>query len=980
MRKIVLLQLLIIALILQHAHLQAEERITPPKNPNSAKGCAICHYRWVDTFFIEGKGSDLVDYTSDKFVATSEMCFSCHDGSVLDSRTRAYKTPQHKVNVPPPSEMTLPDIFPLDEQGNMVCATCHTAHGVPSGPDSKETIFMRASNRNSAMCRMCHPAKGGGDKMGNHPLDTTKLEIPQRLVALGAHIGDQPNQVICESCHTAHGSPSESYLIKSGKDSGICLDCHQDMHVFTPDGQKRPVHVVNVKPRSAKIPADLKNKGAQFGKDGELICQTCHKVHNNKIERQLLLIKKDNKSTFCLSCHPDKKYITDTKHNLARSAPNAINLEGNTVAQSGVCSACHLPHRAARQLSGTSDFTTRLCMSCHSKGKIAENANLIGTTHPLSVSLFTKKDTNNGFTSISANKDDLTLPLYDRFGAQDKNGKMTCSTCHDTHRLPTDASTTGSKNAKTTIKALLRKPAPQICGECHRDKFAIANTRHNLSTSAPEVRNILNQTPAQSGLCGSCHIVHGPQKNFLWARPETAKGSSNVEQSLCISCHHETGIAKQKVSSGYSHPADIPPAEKGMQPSLPLFDKKGSFSRKGFIACHTCHDPHHWESGLTPAQSSQKDKAVKKRFTSFLRKPSPNICADCHSDKFQVANTKHDLSKVAPDEKNILNQTPVEAGLCGSCHLVHYAQKSFLWARQTNAGGKDVVEGLCSGCHHTEGLAGKKVLSGYSHPRNIAPTEAGLTTTLPLYDKNGKVKDKGLLACHTCHDPHRWGPGGSDGSDMSKMEGNPQNSFLRIKNSPSATLCENCHPVQGFVEKTDHDLVLTAPESRNSLDQTPAQSGTCGVCHLVHNSKNKIKLWARQLGPVGGKMEMLCTSCHSKTGPATDKVPQIASHPDTALIVNVAKNKKSRDKDLPLFDETTGEKLLVGNITCPSCHDAHQWNPGLSTKGEGIQLEGSALNSFLRASSLELMCSDCHGPDALFKYLYFHDPEKRTGK
>jgi hypothetical protein len=42
------------------------ETLEPPKNPNSAKGCAICHYRWIDTFFVEGRGTDLVPYESKK--------------------------------------------------------------------------------------------------------------------------------------------------------------------------------------------------------------------------------------------------------------------------------------------------------------------------------------------------------------------------------------------------------------------------------------------------------------------------------------------------------------------------------------------------------------------------------------------------------------------------------------------------------------------------------------------------------------------------------------------------------------------------------------------------------------------------------------------------------------------------------------------------------------------------------------------------
>ena len=60
--------------------------IEAPRNPDSAKECAICHYRWIDTFFVDGTGSDLVDYAADKVVAKPEICFSCHDGSVVDSR------------------------------------------------------------------------------------------------------------------------------------------------------------------------------------------------------------------------------------------------------------------------------------------------------------------------------------------------------------------------------------------------------------------------------------------------------------------------------------------------------------------------------------------------------------------------------------------------------------------------------------------------------------------------------------------------------------------------------------------------------------------------------------------------------------------------------------------------------------------------------------------------------------------------------
>jgi predicted CXXCH cytochrome family protein len=802
MKKKSFLILLIAALVLHFKLSDAQMNVAPPKNPNSAKACAICHYRWIDTFFVEGRGSDLVDYTAEKVVATPEMCFSCHDGSVADSRARAYQTAQHKTNVPPPAHMKIPDIFPLDEQGNMVCATCHTAHGVASGPNSKETIFMRTSNRNSAMCRMCHPEMADASKFHNHPLDTVKQAIPRNLIERGAFEGDKTNQLVCETCHAAHGAKYESFLIKSGRDSSLCLECHKDKNPLSPAGKKEPKHVINVKPVKAIIPEAFIKTGARTGKNGELICQTCHKVHENKTEQPSLLISKDKRSDFCLNCHPDKLPVAETRHNLQLSGPDEKNLQGRTVAQAGVCSACHLPHTAARQLSGTGNFTTLLCISCHSKGNIAAKASLTGAQHPLAV----------------RSKNKSALPLFNNFGLQDQNGVITCTTCHDPHRSA--------------------------------EKSAAGQTKEN------------NQT---------------------------------------------------------------------------------------------------------------------RQF--FIRQPLPEICAECHRDKFYIANSKHDLSKTAPETRNIRNQTPLQSGVCGGCHLVHNAQQTFLWARKRTTENESAVDSLCVDCHNDSGLASKKVIKDYSHPINLSPAEKGLATTLPLFEGNGKISPSGMLSCPTCHDPHRWAPSSEQtDKDHFEIEGTSQNSFLRLENSPEPKLCGNCHIAQAYVQKTDHDLVFAAPSALNMIGQTPLESGTCGVCHLVHNSRNKIKLWARDFAGGGSITEMMCTSCHSKNGTAGNKIPSIASHPEGKLITNVGRNTKGRDNYFPLFDKTTGQPETVGNLSCPSCHNGHQWSPGVPSAGSGVKVEGSADNSFLRVQSRDLPCMDCHGPDGLFKYLYFHDPAKRTIK
>jgi len=783
-------------------------QVEPPRNPNSAKSCAICHYRWIDIFFIEGRGSDLVDYTAEKMVATPEMCFSCHDGSIADSRTRAYQTAQHKTNVPPPDHMKLPDIFPLDEQGNMVCATCHTAHGVPSGPDSKETIFMRTSNRNSAMCRMCHPEMADSSKVHNHPLDTVKQAIPPNLIAGGALEGDKPNQLICETCHTAHGAKYESFLIESGKDSSLCLECHGDKDYRMPDGSKKPFHVVNVKPLTAKIPDALIKKGARVGRDGEIICQSCHKIHRNEINRQQLLIQNDQHSALCLACHSDKKMIAETKHNLLLTAPEEKNLAGETVTQAGVCSACHLPHREARRLEGKTQFSQGLCLSCHSKGNNAEKAALNGTQHPMAV--------RPSKTNVNAITD---LPLFNDHGFQDPNGEMTCSTCHDPHRWRTDSA------------------------------------------------------------------ADGADKNS---------------------------------------PAD--------------------------------------------------------RRTSFLRKQAPQICRECHAVKFPVIGSKHDLSKTAPEAKNTKNQTPAESGICGTCHQVHNAREAYLWARKPSSENGDGAADLCLACHNHNGSAAKKVIRDPSHPVNISPSEKGLATTLPLFDAKGAVSDKGVVSCPTCHDPHRWDPLTERGGDYFEEEGSAQNSFLRLENSPSALLCENCHPAQGLVDKTEHDLVVTAPSAKNIIGQTPLESGTCGVCHLTHNGRSEIVLWARGYGMGNNIMERICNSCHSPEGSAKAKVPPVYLHPREKIVKIGDPHKKGQPGYFPLFQGITGVKITAGNISCPSCHNVHRWNPQSAAKGTGANTEGDATTSFLRPPMSFTVCKECHGEGAPFKIKYYHDAAKRKFK
>jgi predicted CXXCH cytochrome family protein len=518
----------------------ARAQISAPKNPKSAKACALCHYRWIDTFFVEGRGTDLVPYQARKVVATPEMCDSCHDGSIMDSRARMTIGRGHKTDMAPPQAMTIPEIFPLDENGKVQCATCHTAHGVPSGGGAETTIFMRTSNKDSAMCRMCHSGMDSSRADLNHPMGTVKRPIPRDFLKLSTAAGKRADNITCETCHTGHGSTHNALLIKSSRNAGLCLACHTDKAMLDAQGRKKAGHVVNARPVSATIPETLLEGGAKVGPAGEVICNTCHRVHGRQTGQHLLIMEDDQKATLCLACHSDKQGLAGTGHNLIQSAPRVVNLQGQSAVQAGICSACHLPHKPARELAPGGDYTTGMCLSCHGKGQFAASPRIFGSSHPLGVTPYDPPAAGDLYTPAKAAKGRLSLPLFDLYGVPSDSGKVTCATCHDPHRRQVRNGSPLSKSNQDKPKNLfLRQTQPDLCKQCHQDKYAVAETKHNLLNSAPRELNLLKQTPGEAGLCGSCHLVHGGEGAFLWAKKAQPSGDLR-NPAACFSCHSDT--------------------------------------------------------------------------------------------------------------------------------------------------------------------------------------------------------------------------------------------------------------------------------------------------------------------------------------------------------------------------------------------------------------------------------------------------------
>ncbi len=899
--------------------------------------CSVCHVLWMGTFSTNQKTllgpteANIVIAGSVGLSSSRRMCASCHDGYVQDSRTVIAAGNRHQQIRTPPDWLKLPDSLRLDMNNEFYCGTCHGFHDVRGMGEIGIQPFMRLDNERSEMCAACHTDKA--EKLGrqNHPVGVKRDSLPRETI---------------------------------------------------------------------------ERLGGKFGPDGEIICQSCHLPHGKPA-----LLAPLKGSALCLLCHVEKKSVLHSDHNLGRSAPDIRNSQGKDTSESGPCSSCHVPHngkgrRIWAQLNGEGNPSVQTCLSCH--GKKTGVKDIGEHSHPVGV----------------ASKTDSVLPLFSDTGQRQANGKVQCATCHDVHAWePTGQAeyVNGMEGSAANSFLRITNQDSGLCISCHGDKQGVLQTDHDLRLSAPLITNSQGATPEVSGPCGVCHIPHNAAAVKLWAREPV---SGNPATVFCLACHERETEYIRKTIGEHSHPVDVPLlTQSGAISGLPLFSENGDRSPSGRVQCATCHNPHQWNPDPDAADSAKNVEGdASNSFLRIANSPQSELCLSCHDAKKQVVASDHNLARTAPTEKNMLGAIPAESGLCGACHIPHNAAAKRLWAKSL-AGESDFVTRLCSSCHKKNGAAGLKTVSAYSHPVDVAlgKFDPGKSLDLPLYPAEEERETPGRVVCITCHDPHTWSPvparSSADSALWTNREGDIGSSFLRKADKSGTALCKSCHQTKALVVGTPHDLGLTAPRETNVLGQTGQESGPCGVCHLVHNSPNDLKLWARPYGPAGlseNRMVALCTSCHAEGKVAEKKVQEIASHPDgtltsyekgfirvvyegmeepeeqrggkrkktsparyTPILINNVVGFSRGENYTPIFNNQ-GEEVNIGKISCPSCHNVHvrdynQREGGLSKDHSDRQ--GS---KFLRVESSQIICVECHGPDALYRYLYFHAPRSRA--
>ena len=568
------------------------------KHSSSGKNCITCHVSWENKQHIK---SLPIDDKPVLPVASEKMCYSCHHGVVVESRIAIKNKHQH------PTLYTDPILYTDSGRSN-------------PEQDSIPDVFPLLTNEES---------------------DNKKL--------------------LCTSCHSPHNSDKDqevlykghknSWMRISNRDGDLCEQCHESKTIgenhplgikFLPaptsstNISKKDTHYVLEKHLQHGLPDELVNNGAMLDRQQQLICQTCHQIHAGQ-EKDLLTLPNAN-SELCISCHKSK-YRAGKKaahqqgiHPVNIKLDKAIKYKGKTISKV-TCSSCHKMHNGELNTD-----IEDLCTTCH-QHHTAKNAKAAAKKgiHPINIRL--KK-------AIKIN------------GKLVK--KITCLTCHSVHQ-----------GEKQTASLVQTDKNGELCKNCHKEQQQVLNTDHDLRLTASKKKNRHHQYPEQAGLCGSCHSMHKGhteknQQAFLYAvktvppSTEQAKKRDAIlleRDQLCLNCHQDKGLAKDKVVNHFSHPYQdmILRSDKNKMPLLKASNKKTSKldlaikenHEFGMIACVTCHNPHIWSPNKLNNHSKKSNKEGNGS-NSFLRKTDVQntFCITCHGIETRIKyKYYHDKSK-----------------------------------------------------------------------------------------------------------------------------------------------------------------------------------------------------------------------------------------------------------------------------------------------------------------------------------------------
>ena len=930
------------------------------------------------------------------------VCYSCHNGSVVDSRKVLAAPGQHPTGFTPRSP--LPKGFPL-YGGRVDCGTCHSPHG--KGPGSER--WLRAADDGSSTCQQCHPKKRDLH-LGRRLSEAQREEI----AALGGRPGPS-GELACSTCHAAHGGRGTQLLVgayggnadkplspvlgsaaRPPPGDELCGTCHRSQVGATKHAGRgcSACHAPH-----SDTPALLAGgkegpcAGCHPGRAGKGEhqrltpgCSGCHSVHGPAAsggEAKGLLRFPVRGGVLCASCHKGKEAPHGPSAAVAGVDTNLLATRGIALGSDGhiECTTCHKAHGAsAERLLPLA--RPLLCLYCHGKQNPFGPGGAGTGRHPVGVSL---------------NEEQARLLDRDRASP---SGVLTCVSCHSAHGSSAQPQAScsgchpnraggaghgGVEGCGACHSVHGRLPPSRACAECHgqtgkprhppgakpeSNGFPLFDDAGNRSAwgaiACPTCHDVHSRSPAlarggrPADTCLTCHA----EKRSLLGGPHDREAAGEGPGAACKTCHPaHAPIRKSDDPAGDScrecHGKDLhslaghspvgSPAWQSSGAEFPLFDRFGNSSRYGFITCPTCHDVHQAKGGLALRLES--------------RNP-PRLCLACHKDKANLLGSPHDPRGSG------------EGDACGLCHQIHSRGQALpLWGLRSDAQGS-WNDRKCSSCHGPPATSSVPRVGPASHTVNIVLPAGMKPEGLALYDSLGGRPGR-TLTCATCHDIH--GAPAEAGGRISK--------FLR-KDPGSGSLCTACHPEEGGIVSTPHDL----------REAQPSGLGPCGPCHSVHKARTERALWGLEPAPGEYVPNTRCRSCHRAGGPVARLSPLLQYHMKDAeplrsprgtiylqrpmLLLDETALRTGGPPEIPLYDKV-GTPGSEGNLQCVSCHDPHRWSAMAGFVKPNFGVGPNVPTRFLRLRDPRAVersaCGSCHREEAVDRYRRYHQVWEEVG-